>query len=115
MCCVAKLSARVVDVGQNFRFGRGRSGDFAELERLGERFGFETRSYSMVCDAEDPFSSTRVRDAIARGDLDLAARLLGRPHMIVGTVIEGDRRGRTIGFSTCNMGGVEEELPAFGV
>ena len=109
------LSAKVVVVGHNFRFGKDRAGDFAELGRLGEGLGFETRSHEMMGDAAGTWSSSRVRDAIARSDLDDAERMLGRPHMISGLVVEGDRRGRTLGFPTCNLAGVAEALPPFGV
>ena len=110
-----RLHARVVVVGHNFRFGRGREGDFEALRRLGEALGFETRSQTLLGDARGPWSSTRVREALARGALDEANEMLGRPHMVSGTVARGDQRGRTIGFPTCNLDGVEEALPAFGV
>jgi riboflavin kinase/FMN adenylyltransferase len=112
---VRGLRAKVVVVGRNFRFGKDRAGDFAELARLGAARGFETRSHEMLGDDGGAWSSSRVREAIARGDLDDVTRMLGRPHMISGTVVEGDRRGRTIGFPTCNLGEVEEALPPFGV
>jgi riboflavin kinase/FMN adenylyltransferase len=112
---VGRLRAEVVVVGHNFRFGKDRAGDFAELTRLGSAHGFETRSHELVGDAQGPWSSSRVREAVARGDLDDAARMLGRPHQLSGLVVEGDRRGRTIGFPTCNLAGVEEALPPFGV
>lgn len=110
-----RLGARVVVVGHNFRFGKARQGDFEALVHLGERFGFEARTHSLVSDAMGPLSSTRVREAIGRGDLDAATEILGRPHMISGVVVEGDRRGRTIGFPTCNLGEVPEALPPWGV
>jgi riboflavin kinase/FMN adenylyltransferase len=69
----------------------------------------------MVGDDRGPWSSSRIRGAIAAGDVEDAARMLGRPHMISGVVVEGDKRGRTIGFPTCNLGDVEQALPAFGV
>ncbi|MFT3768022.1 MAG: bifunctional riboflavin kinase/FMN adenylyltransferase [Minicystis sp.] len=112
---VQKLAAEVVVVGKNFRFGRDRRGDFAELARLGEAHGFTTRSHELVGDGGGAWSSSRTREAIARGDLDDAARMLGRPHMIAGLVVEGDKRGRTIGFPTCNLAEVGEALPPFGV
>src|SRR5262249_49738859 len=112
---VARLRAQVVVVGHNFRFGKDRAGDFAELERLGAEHGFETRSHELVGDEGGVWSSSRVREAIARGDMDEATRMLGRPHMISGTVAPGDGRGRTLGFPTCNLAGVEEALPSFGV
>src|SRR5262249_33610774 len=110
-----RFAAKVVVVGRNFRFGHGRAGDFETLVELGQRLGFETRSHPLVGDAAGPWSSTRARDAIARGELDAATEMLGRPHMISGTVAAGDRRGRTIGFPTANLDGIPEQLPPFGV
>jgi len=110
-----RLHARVVVVGHNFRFGHGREGDFETLRRLGEALGFETRSQTLLGDARGPWSSSRVREALTRGALEEANEMLGRPHMVSGTVARGDQRGRTIGFPTCNFAGVEEALPAFGV
>ncbi|MDI1429355.1 bifunctional riboflavin kinase/FAD synthetase [Polyangium sorediatum] len=109
------LGARVVMVGQNFRFGAQRAGDFAELERLGKVLGFETRSHALVGDTHGPWSSTRAREAIARGDLDEAQRILGRWHALSGTVVAGDQRGRTIGFPTANILDAPEALPPLGV
>ena len=112
---VGELAAEVVVVGKNFRFGRDRRGDFTELSRLGEALGFETRSHELSGDEAGPWSSSRVRDAIARGDLEDAARMLGRPHLLAGLVVEGDRRGRTLGFPTANVTAIHEALPPFGV
>ncbi len=111
----ARLDARVVVVGKNFRFGRDRAGDFAALTRFGEALGFETRSHALLGDERGPWSSTRVREALRRGDLDEATRMLGRPHLLSGVVVLGDQRGRTIGVPTANLGAVEEALPANGV
>jgi riboflavin kinase/FMN adenylyltransferase len=112
---IARLGATAVVVGENFRFGHQRAGDFATLRRLGEELGFDAIAAQVVGDEEGPFSSTRVRDAVAAGDVERAAKVLGRPHAIVGIVEHGDARGRTIGFPTANLGGVEEMLPAYGV
>jgi riboflavin kinase / FMN adenylyltransferase len=112
---LGSLRARVVMVGQNFRFGAQRAGDFAELTRLGEELGFETRPHELVGDAQGPWSSTRAREAIARGDLDEARRILSRWHALSGTVVGGDRRGRTIGFPTANIVDAPEALPPLGV
>lgn len=111
----AALGARVVVVGRNFRFGKGRAGDFTELSRLGAELGFETRAHELVGDVSGPWSSTRAREALARGELDTVAAVLGRPHMVSGRVVQGDQRGRTIGFPTCNLAEIEEALPPFGV
>lgn len=110
-----RLGARAVIVGDNFRFGARRAGDLEALRRFGARLGFEVTVTEVAGDARGPFSSTRVREALAAGDLDEATRLLGRRHSISGVVERGDRRGRTIGFPTANLGGVIEVLPPHGV
>ena len=112
---VGRLGAKAVVVGENFRFGAKRAGDLAMLRELGGALGFEVAAAEIAGDEHGPFSSTRVRDAIASADLDEATRLLGRRHSISGIVEGGDRRGRTIGFPTANLGGVLEMLPPDGV
>jgi riboflavin kinase/FMN adenylyltransferase len=112
---VGELDAKAVMVGLNFRFGRGRSGGIDDLERLGAAWGFDTLAEPLVSDGRGAWSSTRVREQIAAGDLDGAASILGRPHMISGVVARGDQRGRTIGFATCNLPDVPEALPPLGV
>lgn len=109
------LGARVVVVGQNFRFGRNRAGDLKMLEELGKELGFEARAEALAGDAGGTFSSSRIRAQIAEGDLPSVRRLLGRPHALSGTVVRGDGRGRTIGVPTANLGGVVEALPPYGV
>jgi riboflavin kinase/FMN adenylyltransferase len=110
-----RLGARVVVVGKNFRFGSDRAGDFETLTRLGEALGFSTRSHALLGDERGPWSSTRVREALRRGDVEEATRMLGRPHMLSGVVVRGDQRGRTIGVPTANVSMVDEALPAHGV
>jgi riboflavin kinase / FMN adenylyltransferase len=110
-----ELGARAVMVGLNFRFGRGRSGGTAELEEFGRKLGFELLAEPLVCDDAGPWSSSRVRQHIASGDVEGAMRMLGRPHMVSGVVAHGDARGRTIGFPTCNLPDVAEALPPNGV
>ena len=112
---VCELDVKVVMVGQNFRFGKDRAGDFDELVRLGTRNGFEPRCISLTGDDQGPFSSTRARQAISRGDLDEAARVLGRPHMLSGVVVHGKKLGRTIGYPTANLEPIPEMLPTFGI
>ncbi|MBX3206284.1 MAG: bifunctional riboflavin kinase/FAD synthetase [Labilithrix sp.] len=112
---VERLGARAVVVGENFRFGAKRAGDLDALRGFGAELGFEVAAAEVAGDERGPFSSTRVRDAIGGGDLDEATRLLGRRHSISGVVEAGDRRGRTIGFPTANLGGVVEVLPPHGV
>jgi riboflavin kinase/FMN adenylyltransferase len=110
-----RLGARAVVVGQNFRFGAKRAGDLAKLRELGAQLGFTAAIAEVAGDARGAFSSTRVRAAIAAGDLAEAASVLGRPHSISGVVEKGDQLGRTIGFATANLGGVVEMLPPHGV
>jgi len=112
---VGHLGAALVQVGHNFRFGHRRSGDLTTLRDLGQEYGFEARAEPLSGDDAGSYSSTRVRRAVAEGALDEAARILGRPHMLSGCVIEGQRRGRTLGFPTANLSGVDEALPPDGV
>lgn len=112
---VGRLDAALVLVGQDFRFGRGRSGDFSELARLGDKLGFEAQHHALVGDDQGRWSSTRIRASLGQGDLADAERMLGRPHMLSGEVVHGDARGHTIGFATCNLGQVPEALPPNGV
>jgi len=112
---VDALSARIVVVGQNFRFGHGRSGDLERLHELGRDLGFVARSEPLQGDAAGPYSSTRVREALEQGDVRGAAALLGRDHFLSGVVMRGDGRGRKLGFPTANLGGVSVAVPADGV
>jgi riboflavin kinase/FMN adenylyltransferase len=109
------LRARVVFVGENFRFGAARTGDFALLERTAKEAGSEARAHPLAHDPSGAYSSTRARRHIADGDVAGAATVLGRPHAISGTVVHGAARGRTIGFPTANLANVAELLPADGV
>ena len=111
---VDTLRARVVIAGDNFRFGAKRAGDDALLRTLGPRLGFEAFTLEAT-DEKGPLSSSRAREAILAGDLDGAASVLGRPHSLEGVVESGDKRGRTIGFPTANLGAVTELVPPNGV
>lgn len=112
---VGELGIARVVVGRNFRFGKGRQGDLPKLAELGATYGFVAQATELFGDERGPWSSTRVREAIARGDLEEAERVLGRPHAISGTVAAGDKRGRSIGFPTANLVNVEEARPPNGV
>ncbi len=100
---VARLAVKAVVVGDDFRFGAARQGDFAMLQAAGEASGFEVMALSTHKVDNSRVSSTRVRDALLANDLDTARRLLGRPYSIEGRVAHGDKRGRTIGFPTANI------------
>ena len=109
------LGASLVVVGQNFRFGHQRAGDLARLGELGRALGFQVHAHALAGDADGRFSSSRARNAVTSGALDVATHVLGRPHAIGGEVVHGDQRGRTIGFPTANLGGVPELVPPRGV
>jgi riboflavin kinase/FMN adenylyltransferase len=112
---VGELGAVRIVVGQNFRFGKGRSGDLTTLAELGSELGFSARAMEIVGDPKGTWSSTRVRRAIAAGDWDDVEAVLGRPHALSGRVVRGDQRGRTIGFPTANLAEVAEVMPPNGV
>lgn len=102
------LGAKVVLAGANFRFGRGRAGDLDLLTRL----GFDARPIPIV----DGISSSRIRQLVGAGEIVHAARLLGRPVEVEGTVVAGDARGGTLGFPTANLAVPAELLvPPFGI
>lgn len=109
------LGASTVVVGYNVTFGRDRAGTPDVLRSLGDELGFGVEVVSPLVLGERTVSSSQVRKAIAAGEVDVAAELLGRPHEVRGVVRVGDRRGATIGFPTANIlprGGM---LPPDGV
>ncbi len=106
-----RLRARTVVVGRRFRFGKGRSGSAEDLRRLGRREGFKVVVVPPVRVAGRIASSTLIRKALGRGDVALAASLLGRPYEIEGTVVRGRGRGRSLGFPTANLATKNELLP----
>lgn len=95
-----KLDAKRVSVGENFRFGAKAKGDPAMLEARPE---FETRVVPLVEVDGETVSSTRIRALVAAGDMEAARRCLGSPFMVEGTVVQGDQRGRELGFPTANL------------
>jgi riboflavin kinase/FMN adenylyltransferase len=109
------LEARVVVVGENFRFGARRTGDLSLLRDLGEELGFGVRVSAVARDAGGPYSSTRAREAVRAGHLVEVRNVLGRPHALTGVVVHGDQRGRTIGVPTANLSEPAELLPPNGV
>lgn len=99
---VDQLVAREVVVGENFRFGRGAAGDVRMLQALGSELGFEVTSMALY-PAQAPWSSSRARQALAAGDVEAAAEILGRPYRLSGVVVHGDHRGRELGYPTANL------------
>jgi riboflavin kinase/FMN adenylyltransferase len=123
---VNALHAKAVVIGHDVRFGRGNSGDLDTMHALGRRFGFEVLAIDDF-GASVPLetgegeevrrcSSTWVRESLEAGDVETAARILGRPHRMRGEVVHGAARGRTLGFPTANLGpGAEGYIPADGI
>jgi riboflavin kinase/FMN adenylyltransferase len=100
---VDRLRARDVVVGYNHRFGRGARGDARLLQALAERLGFRAHVVPPLMTDGVPVSSTEIRSALKAGDLERAARYLGRLYAIMGDVVQGAGRGRTLGFPTANL------------
>ncbi|CFR07178.1 bifunctional riboflavin kinase/FAD synthetase [Yersinia kristensenii] len=100
---VEKLGVKFLTVGDDFRFGAERQGDFQLLQQAGAEFGFDVISTDSFCDGGLRISSTAIRQALHDDDLVLAETLLGHPYSISGRVVHGDELGRTIGFPTANL------------
>jgi riboflavin kinase / FMN adenylyltransferase len=115
------IGARLVVVGADFHFGHRRGGNVPLLERMGAELGFEVLGLGLVAVEGEatgvPYSSTRIRELLAKGDVAEAARLLGRPHEVRGVVERGDQRGgEHLGVPTANLSVPERIcLPADGV
>ncbi len=109
------LDVRYLVVGDDFRFGQGRAGDFRLLQETGAREGFQVVNMHTFAVGGERVSSTRVRTALAQGDLEAAEALLGRPYRISGRVVAGEQRGRTIGFPTANIHLHRHQSPLQGV
>jgi riboflavin kinase / FMN adenylyltransferase len=112
---LGRLRAREVVVGFNHRFGRGARGDARLLEDMAESHGFQARVIPPMELDGIAVSSTEIRAALQRGDVGRAARLLGRPYGIAGTVTAGAGRGRTLGFPTANVAADRQLLLPNGV
>ncbi|HUR93745.1 MAG TPA: bifunctional riboflavin kinase/FAD synthetase [Gemmatimonadales bacterium] len=108
---------RELVIGHDHGFGRGRSGDVETLRRLGGERGFDVDVVEVVDSGDQHVSSSRIRRAVAGGDLATAARMLGRPYQVSGQVCEGERRGRLLGAPTINLSDLPPQklLPPDGV
>jgi len=98
-----KLHAKFVLIGDDFRFGRGRIGDFALMEKVGTQCGFDVQAVHTVADDGMRISSTAVRASLAAGQIRIARRYLGRPYSMSGRVIHGDGVGKELGYPTANI------------
>jgi riboflavin kinase/FMN adenylyltransferase len=109
------LGLRYLVVGDDFRFGKGRRGDFAMLQQAGLEHGFDVvHMHTFSIDGER-VSSTRIREALQAGNLSLAGQMLGRPYRMCGRVAHGNKLGRTIGFPTANIFLHRKKTPVDGV
>jgi riboflavin kinase/FMN adenylyltransferase len=104
-------------VGEDFHFGHGRKGNVGLLRELGAVYGFEVLGVHLTGEGSEPVSSTRIRALLDEGDVEEAARLLGRPHEVRGIVVRGDGRGGPeLGFPTANVAVADDiALPADGM
>ena len=109
------LAVRRLLVGDDFRFGARRSGDFALLEALASQCGFEVEAMTSVVAAGERVSSTVIRAGLERGDLSGAQKLLGRHYSIAGRVVDGDKLGARIGYPTANVQLKRSKAPLSGI
>lgn len=110
------VELRAVAMTTGSAFGRGRSGTVEAVSAIGAERGFDVVEVEPLLYEGDPISSSRIRSALAGGDIGLATRLLGAPPMLRGTVVVGDRRGRDLGFPTANLAfDYTPALPALGI
>lgn len=100
---ITGLGVQHLVVGDDFRFGQGRKGNFALLQKTGKTYGFTVANRHTFILGEERVSSTRIRQALEQGDLSGASQLLGRPYSLHGRVRYGQQRGRSIGFPTANI------------
>lgn len=112
---VDKLGIQYLVVGDDFRFGRGRVGDFTTLQEEGRKCQFEVVSTQSFRLEDCRISSTAIRNALDDDNFELAEQMLGRPFVIAGKVLHGDKRGRTIGFPTANVLLKRRKAPVNGV
>jgi riboflavin kinase/FMN adenylyltransferase len=112
---VTGLNVRYLVVGDDFKFGKDRLGNFALLQKMGKENGFQVVNMHTFSIENRRVSSTQIRRALETGDLALAEKLLGRPYRMSGRVAHGDKRGRTMGFPTANIHLRRRTLPLSGV
>ena len=111
-----KLQAKLISVGEDFRFGYQRQGTVTDLKHLGQEFGIRVAIADLIHTDTERISSSQIRQALLTGNLERANHLLGRPYALEGTVIAGQQLGRTIGFPTANLALPDDKLwPQFGV
>ena len=112
---VEKLAIKALVIGDDFQFGRDRKGNLELLQEYGAKYGFEVDALDTHHHDNSRVSSTRVREALIKGDLEACKNMLGRDYQICGRVAHGDKRGRTIGFPTANIHLHRPSTPLQGV
>ncbi len=110
-----RIGARVIIVGANYKFGKGQSGDIEYLRQKGKKLGFEVEVVDSVESGGNRVSSSRIREHLSRGEVDIAALLLGRYYSINGVVMPGHHRGVELGYPTANIYTVYEAIPRNGI
>lgn len=110
-----KIGARVIMVGANYKFGKGQSGDISYLRQKGKMLGFEVEVVDPVEIGGHRVSSSRIREHLSKGEVDIAAGLLGRYYSINGVVMPGHHRGAVLGYPTANIYTVYEAIPKNGI
>ncbi len=113
---VKKIQAKRISVGEDFRFGRHRTGTVLDLKLIAASYGIDVNITGLQKNDTERISSSKIRQALHDGDIEQVNLLLGRPYILQGTVIKGQQLGRTIGFPTANLQlPVNKFLPGFGV
>lgn len=112
---IGRIAAAGVATGEDFTFGKGRGGNVQVLRELGAAHGLTVDAVPPVLDEGEPVSSSRIREALQRGDCATATRLLTRPFAVEGIVEHGDKRGRELGYPTANLSLGKYLRPRFGV
>lgn len=114
---VSQIGVTQMLVGHDHHFGKNREGDFQQLLELGQLYGFAVQEIQAVQANDTAVSSTKIRKALAEGDMEKVERFLGQPYQLTGTVVHGNKLGRTIGFPTANLE-IDQDtkmLPEIGV
>lgn len=109
------MNAKIVVVGENFRFGKNRSGDIQFLKNAGKHLGFEVLAENLLSFPNAVISSTRIRNLVQEGNVKAAYGLLNRYHELPGTIVEGHQVGRTLGFPTINIHPQKVICPGDGI
>jgi len=110
-----KLGIKYLVVGDDFRFGAGRAGNFELLQKAGEKYGFQVVNMHSFLVDQQRVSSTLIRQSLKEGDLATAEKLLGRPYRMSGRVAHGEKRGRELGFPTANIHIHRKAAPVAGI